>query len=92
MNSGRIRDQWHTLTRSGRVAARMACVDGWRLECADRHAMDDSADWFARLCGGVARDDEVVVYRDGVLALRSLTAATQRYSLTRIGMPWTTVS
>ena len=44
--------------------ARMACIDGWRFECADLHDIGDSADWFARLCGGLAHDDEVIVYRD----------------------------
>ena len=44
--------------------ARMACSNGWRLECADRHALADNAAWFADLCGGVARDDDVMVFRD----------------------------
>jgi assimilatory nitrate reductase catalytic subunit len=44
--------------------ARMACRDGWRIECADRSGMSDIEAWFASLCGAPARDDDVMVYRD----------------------------
>ncbi len=55
LNTGRLRDQWHTMTRTGRVAELMTHRDGATLELAPADA--------ARL--GVGPGDLVAAERDG---------------------------
>ncbi len=80
LNTGRLRDQWHTMTRTGRVAALMAHREAARLEIAPADA--------ARL--GIAPGDPVAVASgEGRVVLPAAIAPEQQAGHLFAAIHWT---
>jgi assimilatory nitrate reductase catalytic subunit len=80
LNTGRVRDQWHTMTRTGRIARLMT----HQLEpLLDIHPAD--AEWLDVKPGGFARIESV----HGATVLRVRTVSDQRRGEVFVPMHWT---